>query len=128
MSKRYSIQILRHSCEKEQLKTFINLDGNQLGIEFSDDLSEFRYFIYRDKKRNVVCETDWYKTDSTLPELEKPLHDMILTWYKEHDHGLKKNDLPMYTRLELKIPVTHLYYHVNAGTLPKLLEKEIIYF
>lgn len=127
MSKRYSIQALRHSSEKEQLKTFVNLDGKQIGIEFNDSLNKFRFFIYQDKKKNSEYETDWCSISADMHKMERLMRGMIADYY-EAAGRLTNGELPMYTRLEIRIPVTHLYYHANAGTLEKLLEKEIIYF
>lgn len=127
VGKRYSIDILRHSAEKDQMKTFVNLDGDKLGIEFDDDLNKFRFFMYHDKKKNVKGETAWCSVTASMPKMEKLLYSMVAEYYNRAGR-LVNGELPMYTRLELKIPVTHLYYHANAGTLDKLLEKEVIYF
>lgn len=48
---RYDISILKHSKEpKPKLKTFVNLDGQKLGIEFDDQLENCRFFIYTKKE------------------------------------------------------------------------------
>ena len=45
-SMKYDINILRHSKEeRQQLKTFINLDDNKIGIEFDDKKTKCRYFF-----------------------------------------------------------------------------------
>ncbi len=127
LGNRYNIDILRHSKEPEQLKSFVNLDGQKLGIEFNEELTRCRFFIYADKKAQSSYDTDWISLDDTLHTMKSVLFDMVRQYYKDKDR-LIRGDLPMYTRLELQIPAVHLYYHANAGTLPKLFEREIIYF
>lgn len=128
MKLKYDIQILRHSKEeKDQLKSFINLDNHHIGIEFDDDFKRCRYFLYKDKKKHADQYSDWVKMSGTRDELSLPLFAMVQKYYAEHSR-LVDGDLPLYTKIELMIPVTHLYYHINAGTLNRVLEKEIIYF
>lgn len=128
MAKRYHIDILRHSKEeKDPLKSFVNLDGQKIGIEFDDELTSCRFFLYTKKKAESSCETEWISLDETFQLMESTLFDMIRAYYKKTGR-LIRGELPMYTRLELRMPVVHLYYHANAGTLPRVLEREIIYF
>lgn len=52
---------------------------------------------------------------------------MIIDYYREHDRLASDGDLPLYTRIELALPIGHLHFHAYAGTLEKVLAKEIIY-
>ena len=57
---RYDISILKHSKEpKPKLKTFVNLDGQKLGIEFDDQLENCRFFIYTKKKKDASEYSSW---------------------------------------------------------------------
>ena len=127
-SMKYDINILRHSKEeRQQLKTFINLDNNKIGIEFDDKKTKCRYFFYKGKKKNADYYSEWVDLNETQANLGKPLYNLVKKYYRDHDR-LVDGELPMYTSLELGIPITHLFFHVNAGTLDKVLTKEIIYF
>lgn len=124
----YDIKILCHSIEpRPQLKTFINLDGNQLGVQIMEDLRGVRFFIYKDKRKNQVMTSKWFPFNSKYSKMCKRMLDMLKVYYEEHDR-LVDGELPSYTVIEAKKLVSHLNYHILAKTLHGLLEKEVIYY
>lgn len=125
---RYDISILKHSKEpKPKLKTFVNLDGQKLGIEFDDQLENCRFFIYTKKKKDASDYSSWVSIYEDEKKIQDVLYAMIVNYYQDHDRLASDGNLPLYTRIELALPIAHLHFHAYAGTLEKVLAKEIIY-
>ena len=53
--------------------------------------------------------------------------DLLKRYYADHNR-LVDGELPVYTVIEAKKLVSHLNYHILAGTLHGLIEKEVIYY
>lgn len=124
----YDIKIICHSVEpRPQLKSFINLDGKNLGVQINEDLRGVRFFIYEGKRKNQVKTSKWFHFNATFSKMCKRMLDMLKEHYKEHDR-LVDGELPTYTVIEAKKLVSHLNYHILAKTLHGLLEKEVIYY
>lgn len=123
--KHYKLDEVRYSKEtKPQKKTFVNLDGHTLGLDIDWIANQFRFTIFKDKKKNVKAEGKFMSFDSEKENIKQELVNVVSQWYTSHGRSA---DLPMYTRMELAIPASHLHYHLEAGTLSRILEKEIIY-
>ena len=124
----YDISILVHSKEpRPQLKTFINLDDNKLGIEINEDLRGCRFFIYHEKRRNQIYKSKWFRYYSKFEKMVFRMTDLLKRYYADHNR-LVDGELPVYTVIEAKKLVSHLNYHILAGTLHGLIEKEVIYY
>lgn len=124
----YDINILVHSKEpRPQLKSFINLDDNKLGIEINEDLQGCRFFIYHGRRRNQIYKTNWFRYYSKFDKMCKRLLDLLKLYYADHER-LVDGELPVYTVIEAKKLVSHLNFHILAGTLHGLIEKEVIYY
>jgi len=120
----YPLDRVRHSKEsRPQKKSFLPLDGYALGLEVDWEHEELRYFLYKDKRRNTYSESDWVGFYAGEKALRKPLYDLVAKYYTE----VGRAGLLDYTKMELNIPVGHLHYHIWAGTLQRVLQKEVIY-
>lgn len=123
--KHYRLEEVCHSKEtKPQKKTFVNLDGHTLGLDIDWDANQFRFTIFKGKKKNVKLEGNFMSFDTEKDDIKENLVDIVSKWYTSHG---RNSELPMYTRMELAIPASHLHYHLEAGTLARILEKEVIY-
>lgn len=123
---RYPLEQMRYSKEERtQKKTFINLDGNALGIEIDWENETALFFIYREKRRNDVIKSDSFSWYDDHMIIRKIMFKMISEYYRQQGRDPK---LAMYTRIELALPITAFQYHVYAGTLAQVCEKEVIYF
>lgn len=128
MSELYDLGLVRHSKEeKPQLKSFVNLDGKKIGIEINWELGSLRFFTYDKKKKNQLQKSRWVALNQNQQTIYQALADMIFEYYKEAGRLDAKGRLPMYTQIELKVPVSHIHFHINAGTLKEILDKEVIY-
>ena len=124
----YDISIIIHSKEtRPQLKTFINLDDNKLGVEIDEELQGCRFFIYNGKRRNQIYKSKWFRYYTRFEKMCKRMTDLLKMYYGDHNR-LVEGELPIYTVIEAKKLVSHLNYHILAGTLHGLLEKEVIYY
>jgi hypothetical protein len=103
------------------------LDGNKLGLEVDKELGSFRFFIYKKVKKHRLMQSGWVRNGADQSELYKTLAKMIKRYYKLMERLGDDGNLPIYTEIELKKLISHLHYHQNAGTLSKILEKEVIY-
>lgn len=121
----YPLDRVRNAREpRQQKKSFVPLDGYQIGLEIDWGAEILRYFLYKDKRHDVLLKSEWVSFYDKEKGLRAPLHELILTYYKSINRTSKLSD---YTKMELNIPVGHLYYHIWAGTLRKVLSKEIMY-
>lgn len=128
MGELFDIELLQHSKEaKPKLKLFVNLDTNRLGLEINWDLAAMRFFIYKKKKKHKLMSSDWIGLHQDVMPIYKTLEKLILRYYKMMDRLEENGSLPMYTQIELRKLVSHVHFHANAGTLEKLVSKEIIY-
>ena len=128
MGELYDCELVLHSKEvKPKIKMFVNLDANKLGLEINWDLSAMRFFIYKKKKKHKLMSSDWIGLHQDVMPIYKTLEKLILRYYKMMDRLETNGSLPMYTQIELRKVVSHVHYHANAGTLEKLLSKELIY-
>jgi len=124
----FDAELVMHSKEaKPKLKLFVNLDTNKLGIEIDRELGSLRFFIYKKKKKHQLMKGQWIGIHQDVMPIYKTLEALILRYYKMMDRLEPNGSLPMYTQIELRKLVSHLHFHANAGTLEKLLSKEIIY-
>lgn len=123
---RYDISQLKHSKEsKPQKKTFVLLDKNHLGFAINWDKEIISFFIYKEKRKDIVLETKFMSLYSGEKKFSQELESLISSYYRLTG---RDPELPMYTKIELRLPMSHLNFHVNAGTLKKILDKEVIYF
>ena len=122
---RYPLQRVRHSKEtKPQKKSFQPLDDYNIGIEIDWSNEKLRYFLYKKRKKSPYMESEWVGFYDGELALRKPLYEMVNEYFVKTG---KSDTLPIYTKIELNLPVGHLHYHIWAGTLQRVLEKEIIY-
>ena len=128
MGELYDCELVFHSKEvKPKIKMFVNLDTNKLGLEITWDLSAMRFFIYKKKKKHKLMTSDWIGLHQDVMPIYHTLEKLIVRYYKMMDRLESNGSLPMYTQIELRKVVSHVHYHANAGTLEKLLSKELIY-
>lgn len=128
MGELYDLSLVRYSKEvKPQLKSFINLDENKLGLEVNWELQSMRFFIYKKKKKHQLMKSQWIGLHQDKERVYAALILLVKRYYKLMQRLEPSGDLPMYTKMELKIPASHLHFHANAGTLQQILDKEIIY-
>lgn len=121
----YPLERIRHSKEdRPQKKSFVPLDGLSIGLEINWTDEQLRYFLYKDRRKNRTLTSEWIALYSSEQELREPLYAIISEHYRAAGRG---QTLPDYTKIELNLPIGHLHYHIWAGTLQKILQKEIIY-
>ena len=117
-------KVLENSPEEvPNMMTFVVLEGKKIGFEIDWEKQTVMFFLYLEKKRNIVRTSEilsWYAGNA---QLQHALYRMIVQHYKSIG---KKPRIPMYAEMELAIPVTQLNYHIWAGTLDKVLQKEVI--
>ena len=117
-------KVLENSPEEvPNMMTFVVLEGKKIGFEIDWEKQTVMFFLYLEKKRYVVRPSEilsWYACNA---QLQHALYRMIVQHYKSIG---KKPRIPMYAEMELAIPVTQLNYHIWAGTLDKVLQKEVI--
>ena len=124
----HKLDEVRHSREtRPHLITFINLEGCDIGIEFQWELRGLRFTIYREHRRNIEAKTRWISFDSDQQTMYDELLNLVTKFLRDHNWELDDNELPKYAQIELWIPISHLHYHINAGTIEELFTKEIIY-
>lgn len=92
-------------------------------LDWNTEMIAFR--VYKNKKKNAIIEGEPISIYAGEEALRSSLMRVISEYYRltGRDPELKK-----YTIIELSLPVSHLNYHANAGTLRRVLEKEVIYF
>lgn len=124
----YRLDEVRHSREdRKHLATFVTLDGCELGLDIQWELRGLRFTIFRKHKRDKLATTRWISFASSQETMYNTLYELVLDYYREHGKTIEDNGLPTFTRIELRVPISHLHFHINAGTLSDLLQKEIIY-
>lgn len=122
---RFALQQVRHSKEtKPQKKSFLPLDDYNIGIEINWTDEQVRYFLYKKRKKSPYMESDWVGFYEGELALREPLYKLINDYFIETG---KSDTLPIYTKIELNLPIGHLHYHIWAGTLRRVLAKEVIY-
>lgn len=125
MVERFNAELLRYSKEpKPKKKTFVVLDDNELGFELDWDSDTITFFIYKGKKKNQLLKGESISIYSGEVLIRENLYSLISKYYALRD---RDPELTMYTKIELNIIVSHLNYHAFAGTLKKVLTKEVIY-
>lgn len=121
----FKLEQFRRSKETApQQKTFVALNGNEIGVEINWDDKTFCFFLFKDKRKNRIMETKHIPLETRSVYYRELIWGLFSEYYKTID---KDPDLPMYTKMELGIYVSHLHYHAMAKTLPKVLEKQVIY-
>ena len=124
----YRLDDVRHSREeRKRLATFVTLDGCELGLEIQWELRGLRFTIFSEHKRNVIAKSRWISFAESQETMYDALQDLVRSYYVDHGKITEYEELPTHTRIELRVPISHLHFHINAGTLRTLLEKEIIY-
>lgn len=106
-----------HSREKADKKTFINLNGAQLGVNIHDD-NDLSFYIFKDDK--VIMESKKIHKYAGVLELQHTLEETVLTFYQKYRD---KNELPMFTKIELAILCSHLQFHIDANTLSRVINE-----
>lgn len=109
---------------RPQMKTYINLDDNQLGLSVDWDNSMVGFFIYKKKKKFPIMESPMKSMSLEKAELEQLMFDLVQRYYNSQGRG----PLSKYTKLELSLLTFQIWFHISAGTLPRLVEKEVIYY
>lgn len=123
---RYPLDQMRYSKEERpQKKTFVNLDGNAFGIEIDWVAQTAMFFIYKEKRRNDIARSEVFSWWDDFNVMKKAMMKMVSDYYRKQGRDPK---LALYTKIELTLPVTAFHYHVNAGTIGTVCEKEVIYF
>lgn len=139
----YDISLLMHSLETgdwygKQRKRFLNLDDNTLGIGIDQELNTMCFFIFKEKKTNIVkyhsrrwnkdlkYRSAFIKLNCDFYIIWRTLNNLIYKYYENNDR-LIRDDIPTYTQMEMQKICGHVWYHIQAGTLNQLLEKEVIY-
>ena len=122
MVERFELEELRkHSMEdRPKRMTFIVLNDLQIGFEIDWYLETIMWFLYKEKKKNMVLHSRVISLYSDYYVLKLELTDLISKYYKTIG---KDQTLPTYAQYELGVYVQHLYYHVWADTLEKALAK-----
>ena len=122
---RYSLKLILKMVEvRPQMKTYINLDDNQLGPSVDWDNSMVGFFIYKKKKKFPIMESPMKSMTLEKAELEQLMFDLVQRYYNSQGRG----SLSKYTKLELSLLTFQIWFHISAGTLPRLVEKEVIYY
>lgn len=123
----YSIDTLRISKEDfPTKKSFINLDDNHLGFQVDTILGGVRFIIYGARKRDIVMITKWMPMIDNVLLYRSSLQALVKSYYKKHDR-LVAGSVPEYTKIALAIYAQHLSFHIQSGSLSRILEKERIY-
>lgn len=122
----YRLDEVRHSKEeKPARKTFVQLDGNEIGFDLDWETEMVAFRIFKQKKKNTILEGSPISLYAGEDALCSNLKHLVSEYYRMTG---RDPELKMYTIIELSIQISHLNYHVYAGTLRRVLEKEIIYF
>lgn len=125
MIDRIDISVIMHSKEyKPKKKTFVDLDNQKIGVAIDWDNSRVGFFLYKKKKKFPTLESKLIPMQTDKDILSELLIDMISDYYEHVD----KEPLSYYGTVELSIMSCHLWYHITAGTLKRVTEKEVIYY